>query len=239
MAWEPATGMADPLESLSLLTTRRRQDGSGLLAWTGDTSAATAAAARMGILVSAEYPEFWPETLRALLVHSGRWTPVMAARFSDFTRRKQAERILLREDADAAEIVARAFTREGIELLTGCGIQDVRAEAGEKRLRVRCGDGGTREIAVDEILVGVGRAPNVEGLALERVGVAFGPEGVQVDDALRTTNPRIFAAGDVCMRWKFTHAADAAAKIVVRNALFPFLPKQKLSKGSGAARSKR
>jgi pyruvate/2-oxoglutarate dehydrogenase complex dihydrolipoamide dehydrogenase (E3) component len=60
--------------------------------------------------------------------------------------------------------------------------------------------------------------------------VAFGPEGVRVDDALRTTNPRIFAAGDVCMRWKFTHAADAAAKIVVRNALFPFLPKQKLSR---------
>lgn len=94
MAWEPATGVADPLESLSLLTTRRRQDGSGLLAWTGDTSAASAAAARLGILVSAEYPELWPETVRALLVHSGRWTPAMAAQFADLTPRKQAERIL-------------------------------------------------------------------------------------------------------------------------------------------------
>jgi pyruvate/2-oxoglutarate dehydrogenase complex dihydrolipoamide dehydrogenase (E3) component len=50
-----------------------------------------------------------------------------------------------------------------------------------------------------------------------------------VDDHLRTTNPRIFAAGDVALPWKFTHAADAAAKIVVQNALFPFLPKKKLS----------
>jgi len=143
---------------------------------------------------------------------------------------EQAERILTREDADAAAVVARAFEREGIELLPGCRIQDVRAEAGEKRIRIALAGGHARELAVDEILVGVGRAPNVEGLGLDRVGVAFGSEGVQVDDALRTTNPRIFAAGDVCMRWKFTHAADAAAKIVVRNALFPFLPRQKLSK---------
>jgi pyruvate/2-oxoglutarate dehydrogenase complex dihydrolipoamide dehydrogenase (E3) component len=66
-----------------------------------------------------------------------------------------------------------------------------------------------------------GRAPNVEGLGLETLGVEFDPRrGVKVDDRLRTTNPRIFAAGDVCMDWKFTHAADAAAKILVQNALF-------------------
>jgi pyruvate/2-oxoglutarate dehydrogenase complex dihydrolipoamide dehydrogenase (E3) component len=74
---------------------------------------------------------------------------------------------------------------------------------------------------VDEILVGAGRAPNVEGLGLESVGVAFDTaRGVHVDDRLRTTNPRIYAVGDVAMAWKFTHAADAAAKLVVQNALF-------------------
>jgi len=94
MAWDPATGGADPLESLSLLTTRRRQGGSGLLAWTGDTSAATAAAARMGILVLADYPELWPETIRALLVHSGRWTPAMETQFANLPPRERVDRIL-------------------------------------------------------------------------------------------------------------------------------------------------
>jgi len=142
---------------------------------------------------------------------------------------EQADRIMTREDPDAAALVQAGFVREGIELVLGCQIESVRAEAGEKRIRVRCSEGTTREIPADEILVGVGRAPNVEGLNLEAAGVAYDRQGVKVDDALRTTNASIFAAGDVCMRWKFTHAADAAAKIVVRNALFPFLPKQKLS----------
>ena len=76
-------------------------------------------------------------------------------------------------------------------------------------------------MAVDEILVGVGRAPNVEGLGLEAVGVEYDARsGVHVNDYLQTSNPRIYAAGDICMAWKFTHAADAAAKVVVQNALF-------------------
>jgi pyruvate/2-oxoglutarate dehydrogenase complex dihydrolipoamide dehydrogenase (E3) component len=143
---------------------------------------------------------------------------------------EQADRIMTRADADAAGIVQRAFEREGIELVLGCRVESVARRGDEKVLRVACGDGPPREHAVDEILVGVGRAPNVEGLDLEAVGVEYDRGGVKVDDALRTTNPAVYAAGDVCMHWKFTHAADAAAKIVVRNALFPFLPKQKVSR---------
>ncbi|MGH7150689.1 MAG: FAD-dependent oxidoreductase, partial [Planctomycetota bacterium] len=82
---------------------------------------------------------------------------------------------------------------------------------------------GDREetVVVDEILAGAGRQPNVEGLGLEAAGVAYDPrEGVRVNDRLRTTNPSIYAAGDICMAWKFTHAADAAARIVLQNALF-------------------
>jgi pyruvate/2-oxoglutarate dehydrogenase complex dihydrolipoamide dehydrogenase (E3) component len=97
----------------------------------------------------------------------------------------------------------------------------------EKVLHVARGD-REEQIVVDEILVGAGRTPNVEGLGLEKVGVEFNPRrGVEVDDRLRTANKRIFAAGDVCMDWKFTHAADAAAKIAVQNALF--LGRKKLS----------
>lgn len=76
-------------------------------------------------------------------------------------------------------------------------------------------------VAVDRILVGVGTAPNVQGLGLEAAGVAYGEgDGIAVDDLLRTSNPRIFAAGDVCAGRSFPHVENAAARIVVQNALF-------------------
>lgn len=63
-------------------------------------------------------------------------------------------------------------------------------------------------------------APNVEGLELEAAGIAFTRAGVTVDDFLRTSNPRVYAAGDICTPYKFTHAADAMARIAIQNALF-------------------
>lgn len=80
--------------------------------------------------------------------------------------------------------------------------------------------GREEEAACDEVLVAVGRAPRVEGIGLEAAGVRFGPRGVEVDARLRTHSSRIYAVGDVCSRWKLTHAADAQARLVVRNALF-------------------
>ena len=74
---------------------------------------------------------------------------------------------------------------------------------------------------MDDILVGVGRVPNVEGLNLEAAGVKYdGREGVIVNDYLQTTNPSVYAAGDISLKYKFTHTADAAARIVIQNALF-------------------
>jgi pyruvate/2-oxoglutarate dehydrogenase complex dihydrolipoamide dehydrogenase (E3) component len=141
--------------------------------------------------------------------------------------------ILPREDADAAAIVQEALARDGVELCAGVRIERVEARGGEKLVHLTDEGGRARALACDEILVAAGRAPNVQGLALERVGVAHDEKlGVRVDDFLRTTNPRVYAAGDVCMSWKFTHAADAAAKLVVQNALFSFGPlgKQRLSR---------
>jgi len=135
--------------------------------------------------------------------------------------------VLDREDADAAEIVQRALARDGVRLELAAKVARVEARGAEKRVFF-AGAQGETWADVDEILVGAGRQPNVEGLGLETVGVEFDPrEGVRVDDRLRTTNRRIFAAGDVCMRWKFTHAADFAARIVIQNALF--LPTRRLS----------
>jgi pyruvate/2-oxoglutarate dehydrogenase complex dihydrolipoamide dehydrogenase (E3) component len=144
---------------------------------------------------------------------------------AEVTLLEMAPRILTREDPDAAAIVEKAFAREGIELVLGCELRQVERRGGEKLVHLACPKAGPRVLAVDEILVGAGRAPNVEDMGLEAAGVAFDVRGgIEVDDFLRTTNRRIYAAGDCAMAWKFTHAADAAAKIVVQNALFSFGP---------------
>ena len=145
---------------------------------------------------------------------------------------ERMDQILTREDPDAAKIVQEALVREGVEMVFECNLDRVERRGNERVIALTCPKKGTRELVVDEILVGAGRAPNVENMGLETVGVEFDQrEGVRVDDSLRTTNARIWAVGDVCMRWKFTHAADAAAKIVVQNALFAIGPlgRKKLS----------
>lgn len=128
--------------------------------------------------------------------------------------------ILPNEDRDAAQIVEQQMVKDGVQLLC-CG-KDLKVSRvdGVKRLTVDS-HGQQYDVAVDEILVGVGRTPNVEGLGLDAVGVEFDQNGVKVNGRLQTSNPRIFAAGDVCSRHKFTHAADAMAQIVIQNALFP------------------
>lgn len=140
---------------------------------------------------------------------------------SDVTLLHDSPHVLNREDADAAAIVQRALAREGVALELAVRIGAVRRDGHDKVLTALRGGSTIEEIVrVDEILVGAGRAPNVEDLGLETVGVECDARGVRVDDHLRTSNPRIFACGDVCMDWKFTHAADFAARIVIQNALF-------------------
>lgn len=135
--------------------------------------------------------------------------------------------ILDKEDADAAEILQQSLLQEEIQLILQSKIKGVEQQGSDKIIHYEAkGQVGT--VTVDEILVGIGRAPNVQGLNLEAVGVEYDPrQGVAVNDRLQTTNPRIYAAGDVCMNWKFTHAADAAARIVIQNSLF--LGRKKLS----------
>ena len=129
-------------------------------------------------------------------------------------------RLLDREDDDAAMLLAQVFAREGIRILSPARITRVSLSAEGKTLQYES-NGGTASVVVDEILVAAGRTPNVESLNLAVAGVGFDArQGVRVDDHLRTTNRRIFAAGDVCLHWKFTHAADFTARIAVQNALF-------------------
>ncbi|GAB4364740.1 MAG: mercuric reductase [Deltaproteobacteria bacterium] len=135
--------------------------------------------------------------------------------------------ILGREDPDAAAVVQKALLSDGVDLLLNAKVVRVETEGGEKIVHVEQ-EGTPRQVHVDEILVGIGRAPNVEGLHLEAAGVDYDPRrGVSVDDRLRTSNRRIFAAGDICFPYKFTHTADALARILIANALF--LGRQKSS----------
>ncbi len=133
---------------------------------------------------------------------------------------EMAPRILGREHPPAVERVERALRADGVKIAVGTKLVEVRRKAGNKLLVLEV-EGDRRELEVDEILVGVGRAPNVQGLGLETAGVEHdAKDGVKVDDHLRTTQPRIYAAGDVASAYKFTHVADALARIVIRNALF-------------------
>ncbi|MEM8830137.1 MAG: mercuric reductase [Cyanobacteria bacterium P01_G01_bin.19] len=139
--------------------------------------------------------------------------------------------ILNKEDSEAAEIVQRSLIDEGIRLVLNCQLKGVK-DSPEGKVISYVGNGGEGTVTVDRILAGAGRQPNVESLNLEAVGVDYDPrKGVKVNDNLQTSNPKIYAAGDICMNWKFTHAADAAARIVIKNTLFsPFgLGKSKLS----------
>jgi pyruvate/2-oxoglutarate dehydrogenase complex dihydrolipoamide dehydrogenase (E3) component len=138
---------------------------------------------------------------------------------SRVTALEQGAQVLGREDPDAAALVAERLRRDGVEVVLGARITHAARRDGERVVGFD-GGGATREVACDAILVGAGRAPNVEGLGLEAAGIAFGRDGVTVNDFLQTTNPRVYAAGDVATRFRFTHMADALARIVVQNALF-------------------
>ena len=139
---------------------------------------------------------------------------------SQVTLLHKSAHLLDREDMDAAALVQKAFIREGITLRLDATITRVERNAGGKVVHYEM-QGKKDSFIVDEILVGAGRAPNVEGLNLEAVGVQYDRrKGILVNDCLQTTNPRIYAAGDVCLNWKFTHAADFSARLVIQNALF-------------------
>lgn len=131
---------------------------------------------------------------------------------------ESARGVLPREDREAAAIVRAALLQDGVKIL-GCGKSQKASAAEGGGIRLQSAGEGC-DVVVDEVLAAAGRRPNVEGLGLEEAGVEYSDKGVRADDHLRTTNPDIFAAGDVCSPYQFTHAADFMARTVLRNALF-------------------
>jgi len=127
--------------------------------------------------------------------------------------------ILPREDPEAAAIVRAALEKDGIHFELGARMSRVAMEDGAKVVSYDR-DGQEGKVASTELLLAMGRAANVDGLGLDAAGVTFDRRGVTVDDSLRSSNARIFAAGDVAGSYQFTHAADAMARLVIRNAFF-------------------
>lgn len=139
-----------------------------------------------------------------------------------------SDRLLPKEDPEAAQVVQKQFESEGIRVLT-----KTRAERVELANKKKFLWAGGEKIEVDEILIAAGRQPNVESLNLDAAGVqthqkaesgygasSQGKTGIRVNAKLQTTNPRIYACGDVIGGYQFTHVASYEASVVIRNALF-------------------
>lgn len=121
--------------------------------------------------------------------------------------------LLTHETSDASELIAKRLKAEGVRL--HLSTKPTKVDGGRKRLAL---DDGS-ELEYDALLVGTGRKVNVDGMGLDAAGVKYTESGVEADDHLRTTNPAVYAAGDVVLPEKFTHAAMATAKLAVANAL--------------------
>ncbi|KAH8060029.1 dihydrolipoyl dehydrogenase [Aureococcus anophagefferens] len=135
---------------------------------------------------------------------------------------------LPREDAAAASVVRRELEADGVEILTNVSFVAVsvdEAEALPVGVAIRETNdfyaSEKRVLRCDALLVAAGRKPRVAGLGLDAAGVAYDAQnGIRVDGMLRTSNPRIFAAGDVASGYQHAHAAVAMAAAAVENALF-------------------
>lgn len=127
--------------------------------------------------------------------------------------------ILAKDDLEAVDVIRQSFKDEGIGLVENAKVTAVERSATGVAVKITVA-GLARQIEGTHLLLAAGRQPNVDGIGLEAAGVQFDAKGIAVDARLRTTNKRIFAAGDVVGGPLFTHAAGYHAGIIVRNALF-------------------
>ncbi len=141
----------------------------------------------------------------------------------------RSPRLLPREEREVSQTLQTFLEREGVVLRTGVTAQEAvpAAADGAHRVIYRSKDDAHGAVVADRIVVAIGRCPNVEGLGLTAVGGAVGANGVRVDSYLRTTVPGVWACGDASGGYRFTHVAEAEARLIIRNIMFPWF-KQKM-----------
>jgi pyruvate/2-oxoglutarate dehydrogenase complex dihydrolipoamide dehydrogenase (E3) component len=130
------------------------------------------------------------------------------------------DRLLSKEDPEVSQAIVETFAREGITVITGARMRRVWCDGADKVVVAQQGE-EQFEVRGSEILVALGRVPNVEGLNLEGAGVAYAKQGVTVDQYLQTTTRNIYAIGDVIGGYLFSHVAAYHAGVAVRNVLVP------------------
>ncbi len=146
---------------------------------------------------------------------------VFARLGSQVTLVERSSQLLSREDPEVSGLMAEQFNAEGIDLMTGWSAEEVSGAVANYQVRVSNEAGESKEIPFDQILVAVGRAPHVNHLGLDKIGVAYTRRGISVDAYLRSSQKHIYACGDVAGPYQFTHTADFQARLILRNAFFP------------------
>ncbi len=137
----------------------------------------------------------------------------------------RANRILPKEDYDASATLANVFTSEGIHLLTETTPVKIERRGDKKVVTVQHGE-GQKTFEAEQILIALGRKPNIEGLGLEAAAIKYESKSIAVDEHLQTSAPHVYAIGDVIGGYLFTHVAAYQAGIAVRNALVPVSKKK-------------
>lgn len=135
---------------------------------------------------------------------------------------QSAAQILPAEDVDVAKFMQERLEAEGIEIRLDVEAKRVETRDGKIVIEAADRDNQSTTFASDVLLVAAGRTPNLRVLNLEAAGVRYNEKGVEVNDYMQTSQPHIYAAGDVANRLKFTHMADFTGRAVVRNILMPF-----------------
>jgi len=138
---------------------------------------------------------------------------------------QRSTQILSKEDKDLADLVMETLANEGIVFHLGCRVLSADNQGNTRRVHIETADGEKLTVIGSDILVALGRVANSEGLRLEDLGISHSHKGIKVDRRLRTSQPHIFAAGDVIGGHQFTHAAGYEGGIVISNAVF-HLPRQ-------------
>jgi pyruvate/2-oxoglutarate dehydrogenase complex dihydrolipoamide dehydrogenase (E3) component len=134
---------------------------------------------------------------------------------------QRASQLLPREDSDVAEVLQRQLEREDVRIEFDAEAKSATRQDNSVRLDCLRKDGSGFQLDAEALLVAAGRIPNIDKLNLDAAGVRFNKRGVVVNEYLQTSQPHIYAAGDIAGSFQFTHLADAHARVVVRNILMP------------------
>ncbi|MBE3580509.1 MAG: dihydrolipoyl dehydrogenase [Thermoanaerobacteraceae bacterium] len=127
-------------------------------------------------------------------------------------------RLLYGIDEEAATLLMRIFKRRGVEFRLSAKVSSIEKVRGKVRVALEAGNGSVEEVVADKVLLAVGRAPNVDGLGLERAGVELENGQIKVDNQMRTTSEGIYAAGDVVGNPMLAHAGFMEGEVAARVA---------------------